>query len=241
MTCVSLIWCRFTAVSWLKWVVVAASLCGLLAAPGLARASEALAPVDVVVGGFDAWGEFAASGDLAAVAPWFVDGSPQWSQFEAELPDLPLDGLAVPLVFSVGRVDVVSTEADRIVLVAGGEVSRSGFVTEDFSWLVELVRSGGGWQVWAVQEAQGMAPSPVPSSSTVMTTTTTLATSASTVQAGSLSAESASTSTTLLAVSAAPAASGVRLPVVGAWMVAVVIVGVAVLGFMAPRFDRRGV
>lgn len=105
----------------------------------------------VVTEGLAAWGQFAVSGDLAHVAPWFDAGGPQFAQFEDEAGNLSIEPLGNPpytVLLEDPVVDRIGADAavvGRVIFVRTGEPSQS------FHWRL-VVREGiDGPKIWTVE------------------------------------------------------------------------------------------
>jgi hypothetical protein len=206
----------------------------------LASAAESEVPsllVEAVTEALAGWGEFASSGDLTTVEPWFAEGGPQHQQLEAESVAWTDEGGYEPLRFVVRELRLRRVGVETATVWARVEAIRPGFEPRVFSWDFDLVLRDGRWQVWTVVAAQ--PPDPAPPVTQVAPGT--LTTSPSTTVA-SLS-ESPPGPRELAVSPVAEATSpptGVRLPVLSAWIIVITIVGVALAGYLAPRIDRRG-
>lgn len=109
-------------------------------------------PTAVIAGGLAAWGEFAVTGDLGGLEPWFDPAGPQFDRFREEAPDLGADPLGDPpytVTFEESDREVSDDEIRvhaRVVFVRTGEPSQS------FNWVIVL-RQAETWQIWTVEEA----------------------------------------------------------------------------------------
>lgn len=210
-----------------------ASIVGIgvfLGVPILASASEEVPSpiVDGAVEALDAWSEFATTGDLAVLDSSFVRNGPQWRQFEAESAAWTERPVDEPLRLQVRQFRLRHLDPTTATVWVEVKASRAGFVSEVFGWDFDLVRENGGWRVWTVVPA-GEPPDAIQVADTPATdSTTTLA---------PLSSVAEARDSGLVGV-AATSPPGTRIPLLSAWIVVVTVVGVAVAGYMAPRFDR---
>ncbi len=109
-----------------------------------------LEPIDVARRGLEAWGRFAASGDLDEVASWFSSG-PQWERFVEETKRGGVDGVA----YSVSLTEVEVSEVEDEAVVLGRVVFvRTGEAAQVFRWRIVLVFEGREWRIWTVEEAE---------------------------------------------------------------------------------------
>lgn len=100
-----------------------------------------------------AWGEFAASGDLTAIEPFFAATGPQRAQLETEAPAIAADPAGPPpYVFNIVEYGGATTDGDVAEVVAGITLSRPGQPESSFRWRIELrwVPAVARWQLWTV-------------------------------------------------------------------------------------------
>lgn len=94
------------------------------------------------------------------------------------------------------------------------------------------MRRGTRWLVWSVLEAEPPTPAAISTDSTMPTATTTSTTSpaplTSLVEAPIAAAESAVVTE-----------SGIKFPILSAWIVVFTFVGVVAAGYLALRLERR--
>lgn len=206
-----------------------------IAAPTTAWASDD--PPDPLVGAIglalDEWSRFAATGDMTAIDTSFVPDGPQWLQFETESTAWSGPANPEPLRFEVRELRLRNLDLSEATVWAQVEASRPGFVSRLFSWDFDLTRNEGRWQVWTVVAAGEPSAAPhTPSTHPPDATETTTATATTRVASELRSLESGVAST-------GGRPTGIRLPVLSAWIVVITLVGVALAGYMAPRIDRR--
>lgn len=210
----------------------------LVSGPLSAPAADGLAgdAVEAARAAVEAWSHFAATGDLTMVSELFVVDGPQWKQFEAE---------------SVTRGDSTGSEHLQLEILEGRvrrldsatatvwlnvRASRPGFTPETFDWDFDLTRDDGRWLVWTVipaAEPTGPAEVLISESPTTLSTTTTT----TPPDAPVIDRRDADYGPPM---AAAGSSTGTRIPALSAWIVVVTMVGVAVAGYLAPRFDRGG-
>lgn len=192
------------------------------------RVPEPLA--DVVVEALEDWTEFAAGGYSEILDGSFAVGSPQRRQLEAEA----IAGLSnsAPTRFAVRELRLRGMGSEAATVWIRTEASRPGFEPQTLDWDFDLVRRDGRWLVWSVVEAEPPEPTAISTGPITATSTTTTTTSpappTSVVDAPVAASESG-----------ASAESGVKLPVLSAWVVVVTLVGVVAAGYLAPRLERR--
>lgn len=184
----------------------------------------------------DDWVQFAATGGLEAVGVSFVAGGPQLRQFEIESNTREIVSSQPPLRLEARKMRLRRYDPSRATVWVEVEASRVGYISEVFGWDFDLVRDDGRWLVWTVVPATEPTEPPEMlvsgSPTTLSTTTTTTASGAYPLDRRDTDHRSP--------VAAASSSSGTRIPVLSAWIVVVTVVGVAVAGYLAPRFDRGG-
>lgn len=216
------------------WVtVLIGTLVLLLTAPDLAWATDGEVPellAEVVVEALEDWVEFAAEGDVEILDGSFAIGSPQRWQLEAEAGA----GVSTSALtsFAVRELRLRWMDSEAATVWVRVEASRPGFETQVLGWDFDLVRRGDRWLVWSVVEAEPPTRAAVSEASSPPISATTATTSpgppSSTVDATVAAAESAES-----------AGSGIKLPVLSAWIVVITFVGVVAAGYLAPRLERR--
>lgn len=189
-------------------------------------APEALA--EVVVEALEDWADFVDRGDIETLDASFAVGSPQRRQLEAEA----IAGLSssVPTRFAVRELRLRGMDSDAATIWVRVEASRPGFEPQVLDWDFDLVRRGDRWLVWSVVEAEPPTPAAISTGPTMATSTTATTAAPPT---------SVADSTVAVAESAEAPESGVKLPVLSAWVVVVTFVGVVAAGYLAPRLERR--
>lgn len=231
-----------TASRQLRGLTVLIGVVVVLLQTGLGSAAavedEVPAPLaDAVDAALEAWAGFATTGGTAGIESAFVLGGPQHRQLLRESADMAVADGAEPLLFTILELRMRSVASERATVWARVEATRAGFESQTLTWDFDLLRVDGRWQVWTVLEAPRprmavTAPSAEPPTSLV-TTTSSLST---TTTVGTQP-----TDPMAAAVEAPPSKpnSGVRLPLLSAWIIVVSVVGVALAGYLAPRLDRR--
>lgn len=98
------------------------------------------------------WGEFAVSGDIETVVPYFVEDGPQMDQFRAEMSGLAADPAGPPSFDFLLSEPTVTISADTAVVSGNVVMSRVGETDQAFEWDLYLRLVEGEWQVWTVSE-----------------------------------------------------------------------------------------
>lgn len=104
-----------------------------------------------------AWGDFATTGDLAAVAGTFVVDGPQHRQLAQEAPARQAAQGGAPYRFVVSGATVLDQrpDGDRVVR-ADLELVRDGSPVQRYRWDLRLrADPAGAWRIWTVSEAAG--------------------------------------------------------------------------------------
>jgi hypothetical protein len=104
-------------------------------------------PVQAAQAALDAWGEFAVSGDLTVLEPFFDPASPQYAQLEAEAADA-RGGIAYEVTAEEPEV-VVDGEIARVEATVTWR--RVGEPDQRYEWSIELRRAGEAWRLWTVR------------------------------------------------------------------------------------------
>lgn len=101
-----------------------------------------------------AWGEFAGTGDLTAVEPYFASDGPQMQQLQGEAARI--DDSAAARPYSVSITDpLVATDGGSSTVEAAVTWSRAGEADQAYHWAVELRLVGGRWRLWTVRTIDG--------------------------------------------------------------------------------------
>lgn len=117
------------------------------AAPVEEPAVDLTDPASAAAAALDAWGEFAATGDLSIVETVFDRDGPQYAQLSSEEVD-PSGG--VPYDVTIEQPEV-TVEGD-VAHVRGTVVwSRVGEAEQRYEWSIELHRAAGEWRLWTVR------------------------------------------------------------------------------------------
>ena len=108
--------------------------------PGDHTASE----IESTIAAVDAWGSFAATGDIRLVSEWFAVDGPQYAQLVSEV-----DSILPGGVYDFALVDAVVVEPGLV----RGFVTVTGETGEPqtYHWDIELVEQDNRWKVWTVR------------------------------------------------------------------------------------------
>lgn len=102
-----------------------------------------------------AWGEFAVSGDLTTVEPYFASDGLQMDQFRDEAPGLAADPAGPPPYDFLLSDPSVSVMPDAAVVSVMVVMSRPGEADQIFEWDISLILDGEDWLVWTVSDRAG--------------------------------------------------------------------------------------
>jgi hypothetical protein len=132
--------------------LIAALLVGALAA-GFWYSTSSVSADDATVGwgeleaataAVEAWGSFAATGDIGLVDGWFAVDGPQYAQLESEA-----DSILPGGIYDFALAEGVVVEPGLVrgtVTVTGGDGE-----SQTYLWDIELVHQDNHWQVWTVR------------------------------------------------------------------------------------------
>ena len=104
-----------------------------------------------------AWGVFAATGELAAVAATFADG-PQLAQLRSEAVGLSESAPGLPAFeFDMTQAEIRNVSADAAVVRSSIRMTRPDTEPAAFDWDIEMRwdESGGRWRLWTVSTVDG--------------------------------------------------------------------------------------
>ena len=120
---------------------------------------DEIAPPDDVVTGLNqalsAWGQFAVSGDLETVRPYFVNDGEEFKHFEAEAPTIAGDAAGGdPLTMNMTNAKTVKTSDNAWTFQGTVVVSRTGTKDQQFQWEIALARQSADqpWQINTVRQ-----------------------------------------------------------------------------------------
>ena len=227
------------------WLRLLRYVTGLAAGAALLLATSTPAPASEDVPGplaqlvhqaLDEWSQFATTGDLDALGASFAMNGPQWGQFETESVAWGGAAGAEPFRLGVHELRLRRLHSTTATVWAKVEAARVGFSPQVFAWDFDLIFSDGRWQVWTVVTAdQPPIPADMPATAppTVTESTTTTAPTALATQREPSAMDGG------ISVAGAEPSTGIKLPVLSAWVVVITVVGVAAAGYMAPRMERR--
>lgn len=104
-------------------------------------------PISVAAAALEAWGEFAATGDLSIVEGLFDVQGPQYAQLAAE--DVDRSG-GVPYDVTIEQAEV--TVDGDVAHVRGTVIwSRAREPEQRYEWSIELRLAAGEWRLWTVR------------------------------------------------------------------------------------------
>lgn len=106
----------------------------------------------------DAWGEFATTGSVARLAPWFATNGPQYRLLQQEGAGLstPATAGSSPYAVEVKDPTVVARTRTEAVVAATVTWSRPGEAGQEYRWEVVLrLGDQGRWALWTVRDAPG--------------------------------------------------------------------------------------
>jgi hypothetical protein len=100
--------------------------------------------IEAATAAVEAWGSFAATGDLSLVEVWFAVDGPQYAQLLSEV-----DSILPGGIYDFALADSVVIGPGLVrgsVTVTGG-----GGESQVYLWDIELVQQDGHWKVWTVR------------------------------------------------------------------------------------------
>ena len=106
----------------------------------IVRAGE----IEAATAAVDAWGSFAATGDIRLVEDWFAVDGPQYAQLQSEA-----DSILAGGVYEFALTDALLVEAGLVrgtVTVTSGDGG-----VQVFRWDIELIQEAKQWKVWTVR------------------------------------------------------------------------------------------
>lgn len=100
--------------------------------------------IEAATAAVEAWGSFAATGDIGFVDEWFAIDGPQYAQLQMEVESIIPGG-----VYDFALEDAVVVERG---LVRGTVAITDGNLEpRTYQWDIELVHQGTHWKVWTVR------------------------------------------------------------------------------------------
>ena len=100
--------------------------------------------IEAATAAVEAWGSFAATGDIGLVDGWFAVDGPQYAQLQREVESITPGG-----IYDFALEDGVVVEGG---LVRGTVTITGGYgESQTYRWDIELVRQGPHWKVWTVR------------------------------------------------------------------------------------------
>ncbi|HKY47637.1 MAG TPA: hypothetical protein VJQ79_06595 [Acidimicrobiia bacterium] len=132
-------------------LLIATLLVAMLGA-GLWYSSSAIGANEVEVGGeieaataaVEAWGSFAATGDIGLVDRWFAIDGPQYAQLQKEEESITPGG-TYDFALRHGVVVEPGLVRGTVTITGGNQEPRT------YQWDIELVHHGTHWKVWTVR------------------------------------------------------------------------------------------
>lgn len=132
-------------------LLIATLLVGTLAA-GLwyagsasgAKKGEVGGEIEAATAAVEAWGSFAATGDIGMVDGWFAVDGPQYAQLQREAESI-LPGGIYDFALRDGVVVEPGLVRGTVTITGGNQAPRT------YQWDIELVHQGTHWKVWTVR------------------------------------------------------------------------------------------
>jgi len=100
--------------------------------------------IEAATAAVEAWGSFAATGDIGLVDGWFAVDGPQYAQLLSEA-----DSIVPGGVYDFALKDEVIVERGLVrgtVTITGGNRE-----SQTYQWDIELIDQGTHWEVWTVR------------------------------------------------------------------------------------------
>ena len=102
--------------------------------------------IDAATAAVEAWGSFAATGDIGLVDGWFAVDGPQYAQLQSEA-----DSILPGGDYDFALVDGVVVGPG---LVRGTvTITRGNGESQTYLWDIELIHQHNHWKVWTVRTA----------------------------------------------------------------------------------------
>lgn len=108
------------------------------------NATVAWGEIEAATAAVEAWGSFAATGDIGLVDGWFAVDGPQYARLQSEA-----DSILPGGVYAFALAEGVVVEPGLVrgtVTVTGGDGE-----SQTYLWDIELVHQDNHWQVWTVR------------------------------------------------------------------------------------------
>ena len=100
-----------------------------------------------------AWGQFAATGDVATIGDTFDTSGPQYRLLEAEARNLPTRTADAPYEVMIEQPSAMPTTANAALVSADVKWRRRGEPDQAYRWTLVLRRDeGDAWRLWTVLE-----------------------------------------------------------------------------------------
>jgi hypothetical protein len=100
--------------------------------------------IDAATAAVEAWGSFAATGDIGLVEGWFSVDGPQYAQLLSEAESIIPGGV---YAFALAEAVVVEPGLVRGIVTVTGERRES----RTYEWDIELIHQDAHWKVWTVR------------------------------------------------------------------------------------------
>jgi hypothetical protein len=100
--------------------------------------------IEAATAAVEAWGCFAATGDIGLVDRWFAVDGPQYAQLQSEADSILPGGT---YDFALENGVVVERGLVRGTVTITGENRES----QTYQWDIELIQQGTHWKVWTVR------------------------------------------------------------------------------------------
>ena len=104
--------------------------------------------IEAATAAVEAWGSFAATGDIRLVDRWFALDGPQYAQLRSEADSI-LPGGVYDFALAEGVV-VMPGLVRGTVTITGGNGA-----TQTYLWDFELIHQDNHWRVWTVRTTPG--------------------------------------------------------------------------------------
>lgn len=100
--------------------------------------------IEAATAAVEAWGAFAATGDIGLVDGWFAVDGPQYAQLQSEA-----DSILPGGVYDFALTDALVVEPGLVratVTITGGNGE-----SQTYLWDIELIDQDNRWKVWTVR------------------------------------------------------------------------------------------
>ena len=100
--------------------------------------------IEAATAAVEAWGSFAATGDIGLVDGWFAVDGPQYAQLQSEVGSILPGG-----VYDFALEDGVVVERGLVRVTV--TITGRNQVPQIYQWDIELIHQGTHWKVWTVR------------------------------------------------------------------------------------------